>query len=160
MLTRRNELLKLSCKYIDRSGYQYKKKRSRSKYFESGSELPTSKRPKNHPWWNHPCGVHLGTHFLESVRLARVPYDTVSNGDSSESLLTPLSAMEITPHVPTRWRNTLSPSGMTPQPKRSARMTYSSLPYDGTLASLTLSRKRVPQTDGSTKDGSFQVSRK
>ena len=28
---------------------------------------------KNHPWWSHPCGVHLDTRFLESVRLAGVP---------------------------------------------------------------------------------------
>ena len=41
------------------------------------------------------------THFLVSVRLVRVPYGTVSDGDSSESLLTPLSAMEISPCVPT-----------------------------------------------------------
>ena len=102
---------------------------------------------KNHPWWSHSPGVHLGTRFLESVRLVRVPYGTVSDGDSSESFLTPL---EISPRVPTRRKNTLSPSGMTSQAKRSARMTYSSLPYDGTLASLTLSRKRVPKC---TPDG-------
>ena len=54
---------------------------------------------KNHPWWSHPSGVHLGTRFLESARLVRVPYGTVSDGNSSESLLTPLSAMEISPRA-------------------------------------------------------------
>ena len=61
---------------------------------------------KNHPWWSHSCGVHLGTCFLESMRLVRVPYGTVSDGNSSESLLTPLSALEISQRVSTRWKNT------------------------------------------------------
>ena len=82
-------------------------------------------------------------------------YGTVSNGDSSKCFLTPLSAMEITPHMLTRWRNILSPSGMALQPKMSARMMYSSLPYDGSLANLTLSRKQVPTPHGWLDQGWF-----
>ena len=53
---------------------------------------------KNHPWWSHPSGVHLGNRFQESVGLVRVPYGTVRDGDSNESLSTPenLSARAYT----------------------------------------------------------------
>lgn len=43
MLTQRNELLKQSCEHVDKSGYQYKKRRSRSKSFGSESKLSTPK---------------------------------------------------------------------------------------------------------------------
>ena len=45
MLTQRGKLLEMARVHVDGSGYQYKKKRSRSKYFGGASE-PTVKRPK------------------------------------------------------------------------------------------------------------------
>lgn len=45
MLTQRGKLLEMARVQVDESGYQYKKKRSRSKYFGGASE-PTVKRPK------------------------------------------------------------------------------------------------------------------
>lgn len=45
MLTQRGKLLEMARVHVDESGYQYKKKRSRSNYFGSVSE-PTIKRPK------------------------------------------------------------------------------------------------------------------
>ena len=47
LLTQRGRLLQLSREEVDKSGYQYKKKQSRSKYFGTGSdESGSTKRPK------------------------------------------------------------------------------------------------------------------
>ena len=45
LLTQRGKLLEMARLHVDESGYHYKKKRSRSKYYGTSSE-PTVKRPK------------------------------------------------------------------------------------------------------------------
>ena len=45
LLTQRGKLLEMARLHVDESGYQYKKKRSRSKYYGTSSE-PAVKRPK------------------------------------------------------------------------------------------------------------------
>ena len=104
---------------------------------------------RNHPWWSHPCGVHLDTHFLDSVRLARVP----SYGRELYIILALLLGCGVIPLGDkvffTRGEIFMAERGISKDLLES--------PSLGTLTSLTLSRKRVPKCipDGWLHQGWF-----
>ena len=103
------------------------------------------------------CGVHLGTRFLESVRLARIP----SYGRELYVILALLLGCGVIPlgdkvflrRVGTRGEISMAERGVS---KDLLELPSLTVPY-GTLASLTLSRKRVPECtlDGWLQQGWF-----